>query len=482
MGDGPLEPVDAVVVGGGPNGLAAAIELARAGRSVTLLEAAPTVGGGSRSTELTLPGLVHDVCSSIHAFGRTAPFLAGLDLERHGLRWLEAPAAVGHPLDDGSAVMARGSVAETASGLGNAGDGDAYRRLLDPVVDDWEPLLADILAPFHIPLLPWRALRLARFGLLAIQSATSLARRFHGERARALFGGAAAHSILSLTEPFSGAAGLVLLGAAHADRWPFPEGGAGRLTDALSAELISLGGTIGTGMQIERYEQLPAHQVALFDVVPRQLDAIAGARLPSGYRRALQRYRHGAGVFKLDVAIDGGIPWRAAELADAGTVHLGGTFEEIARSEALVAAGRVPDRPYVLLTQTSLFDRTRAPEGRNAVWAYCHVPNDSDADMTEPILGQIERFAPGFRERILATVATSPAQLEAYNPNNVGGDIGGGRHDLGQLFTRPTRKFVDPYATPNRSIFLCSAATPPGGGVHGMNGYHAARSALRRAF
>ncbi|MEA2608380.1 MAG: hypothetical protein QOJ75_623, partial [Chloroflexota bacterium] len=438
--------------------------------------------GGSRSAELTLPGFVHDVCSSIHTFGRTSPFLAGLDLERHGLRWVEAPAAVGHPLDDGSAVMARGDIATTVRGLGSAADGEAYRRLLEPVVDAWEPLLPDILAPFHIPLQPWRAMRLARFGLHAIQSATSLARRFRGERARALFGGAAAHSILSLTEPFSGAAGLVLLGAAHADRWPFPEGGAGRLTDALAAELVSLGGTIRPGVRIERFEQLPDHRVALFDVVPRRLASIAGERLPTGYRRALERYRHGAGVFKLDLAIDGAIPWRAPELADAGTVHLGGTFEEIARSEALVAAGRLPDRPFVLLTQTSLFDRTRAPEGGNTVWAYCHVPNGSDADMTEAILAQIERFAPGFRERILATVATSPAQLEAYNPNNAGGDIVAGRHDLGQLFTRPTRKFIDPYATPNRSIFLCSAATPPGGGVHGMNGYHAARSALRRGF
>jgi len=477
-----LSPVDAVVVGAGPNGLAAAIELSRAGRSVTVLEAAPTVGGGTRSAELTLPGFVHDPCSTIHTFGRISPFLAGLDLERHGLRWMEAPAALGHPLDDGSAVLVRDGVAETAAQLLHRDDADAYRRLLDPIVDDWGTLLPDILAPFHVPLSPWRALRLARFGRSAIQSATSVARRFHGERARALFAGAAAHSVIGLTEPVSAAAGLVLLGAAHVDHWPFPQGGAGRLAEALSVELTELGGSIVTGRRIERFDQLPGHTVALFDVAPGHLESIAGDRLPPGYRRMLRRYRHGAGIFKLDLAIDGAIPWQARELREAGTVHLGGTLEEIARSEAAVASGRVPDRPFVLLAQTSLFDRTRAPEGRNTVWAYCHVPNGSTVDMTAPILRQIERFAPGFRERILATVATRPDELEAANANDIGGDIVNGRQDLGQLFTRPGRRFWDPYATPDRSVYLCSAATPPGGGVHAMCGFHAARSALRRGF
>jgi phytoene dehydrogenase-like protein len=471
--------VDAVVVGGGPNGLAAAIEVARAGYSVILFEAASTVGGGSRSAELTLPGFRHDVCSSIHAFGRTAPFFADLSLEARGLRWVDAPAALGHPLDDGSAVMVRGGVERTAAGLGDAADAEAYRRLFDPLVDHWETLLPDLLAPFHVPPSPMRAVRLARFGAGGLRSATDVARRFRGDRARALLAGVMAHSILGLTEPVSSAAGLVLLAGAHADGWPFPEGGAGRVPDLLSTELRSLGGTIVVERRIDSWDDLPAHRVAIFDVMPRRLAAIAGDRLPAGYRRALDRYRHGAGIFKLDLAIDGGIPWTAAELAEAGTVHLGGTLEEIARSEWLVATGRESDRPFVLLTQTSQFDRSRAPEGCNTVWAYCHVPNGSTADMTEPILRQVERFAPGFRERILATVATGPAQLEAYNANNPGGDIGGGRQDLGQLFTRPTRKFLDPYSTPNRSIFLGSSATPPGGGVHGMCGFHAARSALR---
>ena len=480
MGPDGSATVDAVVVGGGPNGLSAAIEIASAGHTVALFEAAATVGGGSRSAELTLPGFVHDVCSSIHVFGRTSPFFASVDLEARGLRWIDPPAALGHPLDDGTAVMVRGGVERTAAGLRNAADAEAYRRLFDPLVDHWEAMLPDLLAPFHIPLAPLRALRMARFGLDGIRSATRVTRRFRGERARALLAGVAAHSILGLTEPVSAAAGIVLLAAAHADGWPFPEGGAGRVPEAMATELRSLGGTIEVGRAIEEYGDLPRHRVAVFDVAPGQLASIAGERLPEGYRSQLGRYRQGAGVFKLDLAIDGAIPWAAAELTEAGTIHLGGTFEEIARSEGQVAMGREPDRPYVLLSQTSLFDRSRAPEGHNAIWAYCHVPNGSAVDMTERILAQIERFAPGFRDRILATSARGPADLQAYNANNVGGDIAGGRMDLGQLFTRPTRRLIDPYATPNSSIYLGSASTPPGGGVHGMCGYHAARSALRQ--
>jgi phytoene dehydrogenase-like protein len=471
-------PVDAVVVGGGPNGLAAAITLARAGRSVTLVEQASTVGGGMRSAERTLPGFVHDVCSAIHPFGRASPFFAALRLERHGLRWIDPPFAIAHPLDDGTAVVVARDLDATAAGLGP--DGAAYRRLMGPIVRDWERLVPDVLAPFHVPLSPPRALRLARFGLLAIRSAASLAGRFRGEPARALLAGAAAHSFLALTEPVSGAAAVVMLASAHANGWPLPAGGAGRITDALAAELTDLGGRIETDRPIVRLDDLPAHRVALFDVAPRHLAAIAGDRLTAGYRRRLERYRQGPGVFKIDAAIEGPIPWRASGVAEAGTVHLGGTFEEIARSEAAVVAGELPLRPFVLLAQQSLFDASRAPSGRHTVWAYCHVPNGSTADMTEPILRQIERFAPGFRERILLTASSGPAALEAYNANNVGGDIAGGRQDLRQLFTRPSLRLFDPYSTPDPSIFICSASTPPGGGVHGMCGYHAARSALHR--
>jgi phytoene dehydrogenase-like protein len=471
------DTVDAVVVGGGPNGLAAAIALAREGRSVRLVEAASTVGGGVRSAELTLPGFIHDVCSAIHPFGRTSPFFASLDL-RESVRWIEPPYSIGHPLDDGSAVLVERDVDATASRLGS--DADAYRRLFGWLVRDWDSLMPDLLAPFHVPLRPLRALRLARFGLLAIQSATSIARRFRGEPARALLAGAAAHSIIRLSEPLSSAAGLVMLASAHADGWPFPEGGAGRIPDALAAELKRLGGSIETGTPISRLDELPPHRVALFDVAPRQLLGIAGPRLSGGYRRALERFRYGPGVFKLDVALDAPIPWRAGELSRAGTVHVGGSLDEIARSEAAVAAGRTPASPFILLAQQTLFDPTRAPDGRHTAWAYCHVPNGSTADMTEPILSQIERFAPGFGTRILKTTATGPAQLERYNPNNVGGDIAGGRNDLGQLFTRPSWRVLDPYSTPDPGIFLCSASTPPGGGVHGMCGLHAARSADRR--
>lgn len=465
-----------VVVGAGPNGLAAAIELARSGRPVRVLEGSPTIGGGARSAELTLPGFVHDVCSAVYPFGRTSPFFLGAKLERHGLRWIEPRVALGHPLDDGTAVLLHRDVAETAEALGE--DAEAYLSLFGPLVASWDRLVPDVLAPLHVPWPPDRALRLARFGSLAVRSATRLASRFRGVRARALIAGAASHSLLRLTEPVSGAAALVMLASAHADGWPFPQGGAGRLAEAMGRELESLGATIETARPVRAIEELPLHAAAVFDVTPRQLLAIAGDRFGAAYRGQLERFRYGPGVFKVDVAIEGAIPWAAEGLADAGTVHLGGTLEEIATSEAEVARGTLPRRPFVLLAQQSVFDRSRAPEGGNAVWAYCHVPNGATADMTEPILAQIERFAPGFRERIIAVSSRGPAEIEEHDPNDVGGDIAGGRQDLEQLFMRPAWR-LDPYTTPDPSIFLCSASTPPGGGVHGMCGAHAAASVLR---
>jgi phytoene dehydrogenase-like protein len=469
--------VDAVVVGAGPNGLAAAITLARAGRTVTVLERAAEVGGGARSAELTLPGFVHDVCSAVHPFGRTSPFFAGARLERHGLRWVEPPAAFAHPLDDGSAVVVTRDVDDTAHQLGR--DGDAYRRLIAPLVRGFGELIPDILSPFHIPLSPRRATRLAWFGFHAVQPATWLARRFRDEAARAVFAGVAAHSVLRLDEPISGAASLVMLGSAHHDGWPFPEGGAGRISEAMAEELRALGGTIETGRDVDALDDLPRSRVALFDTSPRALERVAGARLPSGYRKKLRGYRYGPSVFKLDIAIEGPIPWRNEAVGRAGTVHLGGTFEEIARSEADATAGRVNERPYVLLAQQSPFDRSRAPGSGNTVWAYSHVPRGSNVDFSEIIVGQIERFAPGFRDRILKVAAITPADLAAYNPNNIDGDMSGGRIDLRQLFTRPVAR-LDPYSTPDPRLFVTSSSTPPGGGIHGMCGWHAAHSVLRR--
>ena len=469
--------MDAVVVGAGPNGLAAAITLARAGRSVRVLERADEIGGGARSAEHTLPGFVHDTCSAVYPFGRMSPFLVEASLERHGLRWVEPPAAIAHPLDGGRVVIVTRDVDATATTLGR--DRDAYRRLFAPLARSFGELIPDILAPFHVPLHLRRSIRLAWFGMHALQPATSLARRFRDDAARAVLAGAAAHSVLRLSEPISGAAALVMLGSAHHDGWPFPEGGAGRIAAALGAELRALGGTVETGHDVGALEDLPASRLALFDTSPRALDRVAGSRLPAGYRAKLRGFRYGPSVFKLDIAIEGAIPWQHPDVGLAGTVHLGGTFEEIARSETDAVAGRVSPRPFVLLAQQSLFDRTRAPEGRNAVWAYCHVPHGSTVDMTEAIMGQVERFAPGFRERVLKIARTSPHDLEAYNPNNVGGDMGGGRLDLRQLFTRPAAR-LDPYSTPDPRLFLCSSSTPPGGGVHGMPGWHAAHSALRR--
>ncbi len=472
--------VDAVVVGSGPNGLAAAITLAAAGRTVTVLEAADEPGGGARSSRDVLPGYVVDACSAVYPFGRSSPFFEDLDLERDGLRWIDPPVAFAHPLDGGRAVLVTREVEATASQLGR--DRDAYRRLAVPLRRRFGELIPDILAPFHVPVRSAsRTARLAWFGLHAMQPATLLAHRFRDEAARALVAGAAAHSVLRLDEPVSGAAAMVMLGSAHHDGWPLPVGGAGSITRALATRLTELGGAIELGRPVRSDGDLPAAALTVFDTSPLQLDAIAGRRLPGRYRRSLRRFRYGPAVFKLDIAIHGTIPWTADGVGHAGTVHVGGSFEEIAASEADANAGRISPRPFVLLAQPSLFDRSRAPDGRNVVWAYCHVPSGSRADMTDAILGQVERFAPGFRDRILAVAKTTPADLERRNPNNVGGDMSGGRMSIGQLFTRPDgiRTVLDPYATPHPGTYIASSSTPPGGGVHGMCGWHAASSALR---
>ena len=462
---------DAVVVGAGPNGLAAAIALARAGRSVRVLEAADTIGGGSRSAELTLPGFVHDICSAVHPHPLASPFLRELPLAEHGLELVQPELALAHPLDDGTAVAFDRSIVVTAASIGGA-DGDAYRKLMEPLVRDADKLLPAILGPLRPTRHP---LALSRFGLLGLRSAEGLAKRFDGPRARALIAGNAAHSMLRLDASPTGAVALVLMLTGHAVGWPVARGGSQKVADALASIARSHGAEIVTGHRVDRIDELDDAGVVLFDLTPRQIVAIAGHRLPDRYRRALERYRYGPGVFKLDWALDGPIPWTAPECRGAGTVHLGGTFEEIAASER----GDGGQRPYVLLSQPTVCDPSRAPAGKHVGWAYCHVPAGSTTDMTAAIEGQVERFAPGFRDQILARASMNAAEMEAYNPNYVGGDINGGLMDLRQLFTRPVARPV-PYTTPDERLFICSSATPPGGGVHGMCGYFAAKAALRR--
>jgi phytoene dehydrogenase-like protein len=466
--------VDAVVVGAGPNGLSAAIEIARSGRSVTVYEANDTIGGGCRSAELTLPGFRHDLCSAFHPLGKASPFFRTLDLDKEGLEWIEPPAALAHPLDDGTAVVLERAIDATAASLGS--DGRAYRRLVAPLVPEWDDLAADTLRPLiRIPRHPFV---LARLGLPGLLPARVLARiAFSGHRARALFGGLAAHSVLPLDAPLTASFALMFAVVTHVANWPFPRGGSQRLADALAARLRSLGGQIETGRRVRVLDELDTARAYLCDVTPRQLERIAGSRLTDRYRARLRGFRYGPGVFKLDYALEGPIPWRAPECLRAGTVHLGGTLDEIADGEAAVARGQIPDRPFVLIGQQSLFDPSRAPAGKQTVWAYCHVPNGSTTDMTSRVEAQLERFAPGFRDRVLARAVMGPADVERHNENYIGGDIGGGANSLFQFVTRPFFR-VDPYATSARDVYLCSASTPPGAGVHGMCGYHAARSAL----
>jgi phytoene dehydrogenase-like protein len=470
--------LDAAVIGSGPNGLAAAIRLAQAGKSVTVFEAEHTIGGGARSAELTLPGFINDVCSAVHPLAAGSRFFRTLPLERYGLDFVQPPFPAAHPLDDTTAITKR-TVADTASSLGP--DGVAYARIMGRLVRNADFLMDQFFAPLrpspqwvtHAPLLTW-------FGLMAIQSAVTLAKRiFKQAPARALLAGHGAHAIQPLENLSTAGYALMLAVTAHAYGWPVARGGSQKIADALAAHLRALGGTITTGRRIESMADLPQARAYLFDVTPRQLLAIAGDALPQGFRRELNNFRYGAGVFKLDWALDGPIPWSDPQCLQAGTIHLGGTLEEIAASEAAVGRGQVANAPFVLLAQPSLIDDTRAPAGKHTVWAYCHVPNGSTVDCTDRIEGQIERFAPGFKNRILARHVTTPAELEQHNANCIGGDINGGSADLRQWFLRPTWRR---YATPNRQIYICSASTPPTGGVHGLCGYFGAQVALHRAF
>ncbi len=467
--------LDAVVIGSGPNGLAAAIALAREGASVVVVEAADEIGGGMRSASLTEPGFIHDVCSAVHPMGILSPFFRQLPLEEHGLVWLRPAASVAHPMSDGPAVMLYRSLERTTERLG--ADAKAYTRLVDPFLDRPHDLLADVMAPLRIPAHP---LQLLRFGVRAVFSANRLARLvFREAPARALFAGCAGHSTLPLTSPLTAALGLLFAVTGHVEDWPVAQGGSQAIASALASHLESLGGRIETGRCIERLEELPPARVVLFDTSPEQLSRIAGDALPRGYRRRLARYRYGPGVFKLDWALDGPIPWKDATCLEASTVHVGGTLEQICASERDMYRGHHSERPFLILCQQSQFDATRAPQGKQTGYAYCHVPHGSTVDMTDAIEDQVERFAPGFRDRILARHAMNTSWLERHNANYKGGSITGGVADALQLFNRPVTR-LDPYATPNPRLFICSAATPPGGGVHGQCGYWAAQSALKR--
>ena len=469
------ETFDAVVVGSGPNGLSAAVALAQGGASVLVLEAADDIGGGTRTAELTLPGFHHDVCSAVHTTGILSPFFRSLPLDEHGLEWIVPRASVAHPLDDQPAVMLWQSLEETCAGLG--ADATSYRDLIAPFLDNPNGFFRDALGPLSWPK---HAGMFVRFGLNAMWPAASFANwRFQQSRAKALFAGCAGHSVLPLDKMFTAALGLIFSIAGHVEPWPVASGGSQAIARALGSLLRELGGEIRTGVLVTSPADLPAARVYLFDTSPAELASIAESALPSGYRRRLGRYRYGPGAFKLDWALDGPIPWRDPNCREASTVHVGGTLEEIAAGEAAMFRGKHPERPYVLLCQQSELDPSRAPEGKHTGYAYCHVPGGSTVDMTEAIENQVERFAPGFKDRILARHPMNTHDFHRYNPNYVGGAITGGVADVFQLFTRPVAR-LDPYTTPNPRVFICSASTPPGGGVHGMCGYHAAQSALRR--
>jgi len=463
----------ACVIGAGPNGLAAAIVLAQAGLQVDVLEAEHTPGGAARTMELTLPGYLHDFGSAVYPLGAGSPFFSSLPLRDYGLEWIHPSAPLAHPLDDGTAVMLERNLSDTEASLGV--DGKGWRKLVQPFVERWSELALDVLRPVRFfPKHPWL---MARFGMSAVLPASAIARRFRGERTRALFAGLAAHSFLSLNEPLSAAAGLLMAVLAHAVGWPIPRGGSQSLTDALCRYLVIFGSKVKTSSRVETLSALPDYDLILCDVTPRQLLKLAGGRLSDHYKHRLKTYRYGPGVFKVDYALHAPIPWKASDCSRAATLHLGGSFEEIAASEQAVRGGRHADRPFVLLAQPSLLDPSRAPQGKHTAWAYCHVPNGSNTEVLSRLEDQIERFAPGFRDCVVARRVFSPADLERMDANLVGGDIGGGVMDIRQFLFRPTWRH---YATSAKDIYICSSSTPPGGGVHGMCGYHAAKMALSR--
>ena len=463
----------ACVIGAGPNGLAAAIVLAQAGLQVDVLEAELTPGGAARTLELTLPGFRHDFGSAVYPLGVGSPFFSSLPLIDHGLEWIHSPAALAHPLDDGTAVMLERDLEQSKDSLGI--DGPAWDKLMRPFVEHWTEFAPEILRPVSfVSRHPWL---MARFGMIALQSARAVARRFRNQRTRALFAGLAAHSFLSLDEPLSAAFAILMAVPAYAVGWPIPRGGAQSLTNALCGFLSTLGSKVNTSSPVRSLAALANYDLLLCDLTPRQLVKVGGQRLSDSYKRRLGRYRYGAGVFKVDYALKAPIPWKAPGCLRAATVHLGGSFEEIAAAEKAVRIGQHADRPFVLLAQPSLFDSSRAPAGKHTAWAYCHVPNGSKINMLEKLEDQIERFASGFRECILARRVFSPTDLESMDANLVGGDVGGGTMDIRQFLFRPTWRH---YATSARDIYICSASTPPGGGVHGMCGFHAAKMALSR--
>jgi phytoene dehydrogenase-like protein len=468
---------DAVIVGAGPNGLAAAIELGRARLKTLVIEARASAGGGARTEALTLPGFAHDACSTVHPLGAASPFFKSLELERHGLSWIESPSPLAHVLDDDHVLTLERSIEDTAAQLGH--DGPSYRRLMEPIVNRFEALIGMILGPLRVPSSP---LLLARFGLYGLQSMSGLALgHFREPAAAALLGGIAAHAMLPLDGLATASFGLVLGAAGHRVGWPIARGGSQAITDALVACLRSLGGDVVFDQPVRRFAELPRARAYLFDVTPRQLLEIAATELPPNYQRRLSEFRYGPGVYKMDWALREPIPWKDAACARAATVHLAGDLPCLNAAERAVHRGQLAERPFVLVVQSSRFDDTRAPPGRHTAWAYCHVPHGSRLDASRAIEDQIERYAPGFRDVVLARFTRDAVAMQEYNRNYVGGDINGGVSDIGQLFFRPTAR-VDPYSTPARHIFLCSSSTPPGGGVHGMCGYWAARSVLGKVF